>query len=93
MAGFLGVAISIIAYLPQIIHLIRERCSAGISAMAYGMWLLASVLITFHAIVIGDLVFTVLGSVQILASLLICLFGVRYHDMVCMSHAARIAND
>lgn len=93
-AGFLGVAISLIAYLPQIIHLVRERCSAGISAMAYSMWLLSSALVTFHAVVIRDWVFTVLGSVQIVASLLIWLYGVKYQNMVCASHAAaRLARD
>ena len=40
VAGFTGVGISAAAYLPQITHLIRARCSAGMSRLAFGAWLL-----------------------------------------------------
>lgn len=87
IAGFIGVGISIIAYLPQIIHLAREHCSAGISPLAFGLWLVSSSLITFHAAVIADKVFIVLGAVQIIASLLIFIFGIKYREGVCATHA------
>jgi uncharacterized protein with PQ loop repeat len=86
-AGLLGVGISIVAYLPQIIHLIREHCSAGISRMAFALWLVSSCLVTFHAVVIIDVVFIVLGAVQITTSLLIYIFSTKYRDGVCASHA------
>jgi hypothetical protein len=33
--GFSGAALSGYAYLPQISHLVRERCSAGLSERAF----------------------------------------------------------
>lgn len=36
--GYVGTALVIVAYLPQITHLIREKCSAGISFGAYAIW-------------------------------------------------------
>lgn len=35
LARFLGMAIACADYLPQISHLIREKCSAGISIRAW----------------------------------------------------------
>lgn len=37
-------ALVIVSYLPQIMHLVREGCSAGISFRAYAMWMVAAVL-------------------------------------------------
>lgn len=90
MAGFVGVAVSIVAYLPQIVHLLREHCSAGVSPLAFGLWLVSSCLVTIHAAVVADWVFIALGSVQIVASLLIWLYGLKYRNEVCASHAAAI---
>jgi uncharacterized protein with PQ loop repeat len=47
--GLTGAAIAGYAYLPQIIHLIKERCSAGISRTAFALWFLSSVLVTINA--------------------------------------------
>jgi hypothetical protein len=44
IAGFAGAGLAGAAYVPQISHLIRARCSAGISRLAFAAWLLASVL-------------------------------------------------
>lgn len=54
--GLSGAAISGYAYLPQIMHLIRERYSPGLSERAFTLWLIASALVTFHAVMIGALV-------------------------------------
>ncbi len=86
LAGLIGVAISMVAYLPQIVHLIREHCAAGLSPMAFGLWLASSALVTFHALVIVDTVFIVLGFAQILTSLVIFIFSMKYRDGVCASH-------
>jgi uncharacterized protein with PQ loop repeat len=47
--GFAGIAISCIAYVPQIVHLAKEHCSAGISIKAWLLWLLATLLMFLHA--------------------------------------------
>src|SRR5215469_2713575 len=53
IAGFIGAGLAGAAYIPQISHLIRARCSAGISRLAFEIWLLASVLTTARAIALS----------------------------------------
>jgi uncharacterized protein with PQ loop repeat len=89
IAGFAGAGLAGAAYVPQISHLIRARCSAGISRLAFAAWLLSSVLITARAIAIGASVFVVLGGIQIVATALIMLYAVRYQDTPCPSHSPR----
>ena len=86
IAGFVGAGTAGAAYVPQISHLIRARCSAGISRLAFGVWLLSSVLITARAVAIGAGVFIVLGAIQIVATVLITLFAARYKDTPCPVH-------
>jgi hypothetical protein len=85
-AGFAGAGLAGAAYVPQISHLIKARCSAGISRMAFGVWLLASVLTTARAIAIHAAVFIALGGIQIVATALIMLCAARYKDMSCPVH-------
>jgi len=86
IAGFAGAGLAGAAYVPQISHLIRARCSAGISRLAFEVWLLASVLTTARAIAIHAGVFIVLGGIQIVATALIMLYATRYKDTPCPSH-------
>jgi len=39
IAGFIGVGLAGAAYVPQIWHLVRVHCSAGISRFAFCLWL------------------------------------------------------
>jgi hypothetical protein len=86
IAGFAGAGLAGAAYVPQISHLIRARCSAGISRLAFEVWLLASVLTTARAIAIHAAVFIALGGIQIVATTLIMLCAARYQDTPCPSH-------
>ena len=86
IAGFAGAGLAGAAYVPQISHLIRARCSAGISRLAFGVWLLASVLATARAIAIHAGVFIVLGGIQIVATALIMVCAARYKDTPCPIH-------
>ncbi len=43
-------ALAAAAYLPQIMHLVRVHCAAGISRSAFRAWLFAALLITTHAV-------------------------------------------
>lgn len=86
LAGFLGVALAAGAYVPQIWHLIRERCAAGISRVAFSVWLLSSVLVASHAIAIGAVVFVVLGVVQTAATGVIVMYAARYEHSYCTTH-------
>src|SRR6478672_12680961 len=88
IAGFAGAGLAGAAYIPQISHLIRARCSAGISRLAFEVWLLASLLTTARAIAIHAGVFIVLGGIQIVATALIMLYAIRYKDTPCLSPSA-----
>jgi uncharacterized protein with PQ loop repeat len=41
-------------YVPQIAHLVRQRCTAGMSVPAFSLWCLASLLFLVHAAIIED---------------------------------------
>lgn len=86
IAGFVGTLVVAAAYVPQIVHLAREHCSAGVSLPAWLLWLLGSVLIFAHALVVMDAVFIALQAVNILAMLLIIVLSKRYINMVCATH-------
>ena len=88
IAGFVGAGLAGAAYVPQISHLIRARCAAGISRLAFAVWLLSSVLITARAIAIGAGVFVMLGGIQIVATVLIMLYAARYKDTPCSAHTS-----
>ena len=89
IGGFAGAGLAGAAYVPQISHLVRARCSAGISRLAFGVWLLSSVLITAHAVAIGAGVFILLGTIQVVATALIVVFAIRYKDTPCPIHLPR----
>ncbi len=84
--GFAGTALCIFAYLPQVIHLIKERCSAGLCAGAYFTWGFASVLLLSYAIIKRDPVFIALQTYQLGATALIYYFCIKYKDHFCEDH-------
>jgi len=86
IGGFAGAGLAGAAYVPQISHLVRARCSAGISRLAFAVWLLASLLTTARAIAIHAGVFIVLGGIQIVATALIVACAARYKDTPCPVH-------
>lgn len=93
LIGLSGASLAGYAYLPQIRHLVSEQCSAGISRGAFSLWLLASVLMTIHALLLPAAVFVVLGGIQIGAIGVIVFFSARYRGLVCPTHAASPAHD
>jgi uncharacterized protein with PQ loop repeat len=84
--GGIGTALVIVAYLPQIIHLVDEHCSAGLSFRAYVLWGLAAILLLSYAISQRDMVFIALQSYQLVATVLICFFAHKYEDSLCEIH-------
>jgi uncharacterized protein with PQ loop repeat len=89
IGGFAGAGLAGAAYIPQIAHLVRARCSAGISRLAFEVWLLASLLITARAIAIHAGVFIVLGGIQIVATTVIIIYATRYKNTACPIHDPR----
>lgn len=84
--GFLGTVLVIAGYLPQIVHLIKERCTAGISIPAFSLWCAASFFFLIHAVVIRDPVFVAVQTVNVVAGSLIVVFCKRYQGEVCPWH-------
>jgi hypothetical protein len=84
--GYAGTCLVIVAYLPQITHLVREHCSAGVSSGAYLLWGVAAVLLLSYAIAQGDPVFTALQIYQVAAAGTICLLSRYYRDSLCEIH-------
>jgi uncharacterized protein with PQ loop repeat len=90
--GYAGTAVTIAAYLPQIWHLYRERCSAGISVRAYALWIGGSLLFLAHARNIQDSVFTLVQMVNVLALSTIVALCRRYRGQLCAEHAQLISS-
>ena len=90
MIGYVGTALVIGAYAPQISHLWTEHCSAGISERAYAIWVLSSALFLSHSIVIGDTVFMVTQLVNLVALAIILVLVRRFRNQICAAHARQL---
>src|SRR6185437_15967468 len=91
--GIAGITISMLAYVPQVVHLGREHCSAGISRRAWAMWLVASLLVGALAIHRGDLVFIALQFSTLTSAAVILYLAQKYRGLVCEAHAAHPATE
>jgi uncharacterized protein with PQ loop repeat len=89
--GLVGIAVSVLAYLPQVVHLAREHCSAGVSGRAWGMWLASSVLIGALALHRRDVVFILLQLSTLISAIVIVFLARRYRGMVCAVHALALS--
>jgi len=86
MLGVVATGLVIGGYVPQIVHLVKERCTVGISIPAFVVWCLASLLFLIHATVIGDAVFVGVQTVNLIAGGLIVGFCKKYEGGVCPFH-------
>ena len=84
--GIGGTVLVIVGYVPQIHHMIKERCTAGISLPAFAVWSLASLLFLIHAALIRDMVFVGVQIVNLVAGVVIVAFCKRYDGQVCSYH-------
>jgi lipid-A-disaccharide synthase-like uncharacterized protein len=87
--GVAGIVISMLAYVPQVVHLGRQHCSAGISRRAWAMWLVSSLLVGTLAVHRGDVVFMLLQLSTLTSAAVILTLAQRYRGMVCEVHALR----
>jgi lipid-A-disaccharide synthase-like uncharacterized protein len=87
LIGLAGIAISVLAYLPQVVHLAREHCSAGVSSRAWAMWLASSLLVGALAVHRRDPVFIVLQLSTMTSAAVIVFLAHRYRGMVCEAHS------
>jgi uncharacterized protein with PQ loop repeat len=86
LSGILGTGLVIAGYVPQIYHLIKERCTAGLSLPAFVVWCSASLLFLLHATTIHDVVFVGVQIVNLAAGGTIVAFCKKYDGRVCPWH-------
>ncbi len=84
--GFAGVGLAFFANLPQIVHVLKEHCSAGISFWAWSLWALAGILVGIKAVSNGDVVFITFQSLNVACSIIIASFGYKYRHGRCAIH-------
>jgi uncharacterized protein with PQ loop repeat len=84
--GILGTVLVVIAYIPQITHLMLMRCGEGISLAAYVLWCAASALLCVYAIIAEEPIFIALQGYHATACGLILFFGVKYRTSRCPLH-------
>jgi lipid-A-disaccharide synthase-like uncharacterized protein len=87
--GIVGIAISIAAYVPQVIHLGKEHCSAGVSTRAWTMWLAGGLLVCALAVHRRDPVFILLQISSLTSAAAILVLARRYRGMLCETHTIR----
>lgn len=78
--GSVGTLLFAIAYLPQILHLMKERSSKGISLSSWFIWLIACVLLLLYAVNVSDLIFTAFYAVNIAAIVVIMALVCKYKN-------------
>jgi lipid-A-disaccharide synthase-like uncharacterized protein len=78
LLGVAGISIGVLAYVPQVIHLAREHCSAGVSSRAWAMWLSSSLLIGALALHRRDPVFIALQASSLTSAAFIVFLTHRY---------------
>ena len=87
LAGYAGAGLAGAAYIPQITHMIREHCVAGISVRAFLVWFVASTLVLVRAVATGDMPFIALGGIQTTATGFITLYVAFNSGRYCPWHA------
>jgi uncharacterized protein with PQ loop repeat len=86
--GFLGTGLVVVGYAPQILHMIKEHCTAGISVPAFLLWCVASLLFLIHALHIGDAVFVGGQLVNLSAGSFIAWYCLKHRGEACRFHRA-----
>jgi uncharacterized protein with PQ loop repeat len=84
--GAIGTGLVIGGYLPQVRHLLKEHCSAGLSSIAFALWCSAALLFLTYAVVIHDIVFIAVQSVTLVANGFILMLTRRYEGQLCVFH-------
>ena len=90
--GIIGTILTIIAYIPQITHLLKMHCGEGVSIGAYLLWCSASSLLCVYAIIAEEPIFIALQGYHAVACGVILFFGIRYRNSRCPLHQAAPAS-
>lgn len=83
--GWMGTALVVVAYYPQIRHLYAERCAWGISRLTWLIWLAASSLLLIYCVLRREAMLSVVQGVNV-AAIMTTLLLVRRSNQVCPHH-------
>lgn len=76
--ALIGGTIGLLAYLPQIKHLIKIKNSTGISLTAWYAWVTGDFVLLCYAIYIRDFVFTVIEILFTILCIIIIILTYKY---------------
>src|SRR4030095_5241584 len=85
MLGWVGTALVIVAYLPQIRHLYVEKCAWGISISTWLLWLAAGALLLSYCLLRNDTLFTFVQLTNITAIVATIVLA-RRSNRICPYH-------
>jgi lipid-A-disaccharide synthase-like uncharacterized protein len=85
MLGWVGTALVIVAYVPQLRHLYVERCAWGISISTWLIWLVAGALLLSYCVFRNDTLFTFVQVINITA-IVATIMLVRRGNRICPNH-------
>jgi uncharacterized protein with PQ loop repeat len=83
--GWVGTALVIVAYYPQIHHLLVERCAWGISLLTWLIWLASSMLLLGYCFFHREVLMCVVQGVNI-AAIVTTIILVRRSNNICPYH-------
>ncbi len=83
--GWVGTALVVVAYYPQIHHLYVERCAWGISVLTWVIWLAASVSLLIYCILRREALLSIAQAVNITA-IVTTIILVRRSNQICPYH-------
>ncbi|GMQ85844.1 MAG: hypothetical protein BMS9Abin07_1412 [Acidimicrobiia bacterium] len=90
--GFAGMGLVAVAYVPQVIHLLKARCTAGVSSSAYLVWSVSASFLLVYAITVRDPVFIALQGYQLAALTSIYVLSRRRKGQPCDEHCGAPAD-
>jgi len=76
VAGFIGIA----AYIPQVLHLVRIKDSAGISLFAWFSWLLGNLLLLAYSISLKNIPYIIDYGLFCIANTTIIILTLKYKN-------------
>lgn len=76
--GFTGSVIFLSAYVPQIVHLVRVKNSAGISILSWTTWLIGGLCLLIYSLSVRDAVFIFMSVLEALALATVLALAVMY---------------
>ena len=90
--GWIGTALVIAAYFPQIRHLYVEKCAWGISLTTWWIWLASSALLLIYAAMDESILFIVVQAINLLA-IVATIVLVKGSENICPYHLRRTTKE